>query len=125
MVDFVGDIRFAGASCEHDALAVGMTGFTSLLEQMGARYRAKEGKRWWPTRTTPWLGFAVDTLDGAAKMEGRKIEEGLRLREALYGARPGSTVPAREFLASVSFLNFLHWVARGGGSVAFAPVGIP
>ena len=30
MVDFVGDIRFVGASGEHDALAVGMTDFTSL-----------------------------------------------------------------------------------------------
>ena len=29
LVDFVVDIRFAGASGEHDALAVGMTGFMS------------------------------------------------------------------------------------------------
>ena len=47
-------------------------------------------------------------------MEERKIEKGLRSREALLGARPGSSVPARELLASVSFLNFFRWVAPGG-----------
>ena len=39
---------------------------------------------------------------------------GVRLREALFGAQPGSTVPARGFLASESFLNFLHLVVPGG-----------
>ena len=43
VVDFVGDIRFVGASGERDALTVGATGFMSLPEQMGARYHAKGG----------------------------------------------------------------------------------
>ena len=55
VVDFVGDIRFVGASGEHDALAVGITGFTPPLEQMGVRYHAKEGKGWWPT--APYHGW--------------------------------------------------------------------
>ena len=89
MVDFVDDIRFAGASRKHDAVAVGMTGFTSQLEQMGARYHATEGKRWRPTRTIPWLRFVVDTLNNVARMEERKMEKGLRICEALFGGRPG------------------------------------
>ena len=89
MVDFVDDIRFARASGEPDALACGMTGFTSLLEQLGARYHATEGKRWRPTRTIPWLRFVVDTLNNVARMEERKMEKGLRISEALFGGRPG------------------------------------
>ena len=114
MVDFVSDIRLVGASGEHGALAAGMMGFTSLLDQIGVRYRAKQIKRWWPTRAIPWLGFVVDTMNGAGKMGERAAEEGLRLREALSGARLGSAVPAPGFLAPVSFLNFLHCVAPGG-----------
>ena len=53
VVDFMDDIRFVGASGERDALAAGMTGSMSLLDQMGARYHAKEGKRWRPTRSIP------------------------------------------------------------------------
>ena len=47
-------------------------------------------------------------------MEERKIEKGTRLRDALFGSQPGTTVPVRELLASASFFNFLHWVALGG-----------
>ena len=106
VVGFAGDSRFVGASGEHDALAVGMSGFTSLLEQMGARYRAKDGKRGWPTRACPWPGFVVGAQDNAARMEERKVAKGLRICEALIGCQPGSTAPAQESLASVSFLNF-------------------
>ena len=60
IVGFAGDIRFVDASGAHYALAAGMAGLMSLLDQMGARYHAKEGKRWWPTRLIPWLGFEVD-----------------------------------------------------------------
>ena len=55
VVDFVGDIRFVGASGEHDALAAGIKDFTPPLEQMGVRYHAKEGKGWWPT--APYHGW--------------------------------------------------------------------
>ena len=41
IVYFVDDLRLVGASGQHDALAAGMTGLTSLLDQMGARYHAK------------------------------------------------------------------------------------
>ena len=68
VVDFVDDIRFAGASSEHDSLALEMTGFMALLEQMGARYHAKEGKRWRPTRSILRPAFVVDTRNDAARM---------------------------------------------------------
>ena len=116
VVDFAGDVRFAGVSGEHDALAVGMSGFTSLLEQMGARYRAKDGKRGRQTLACPWPRFVVGAQDNAARMEERKVAKGLRISEALIGCQPGSTAPAQESLASVSFLNFFRWVAPGGFS---------
>ena len=53
VVDFADDIRFVGASGERDALAVGMAGVMSLLDQMGVGYHAKGGKRWWPARSMP------------------------------------------------------------------------
>ena len=54
--------------------------------------------------------------DNAARMEERKVAKGLRICEALLGCQPGSTAPAQESLASVSFLNFFRWVAPGGFS---------
>ena len=39
-----------------------MPGFASFLDRTGAQHRAKEGKRWRPTHTFPWLGFAVYAL---------------------------------------------------------------
>ena len=83
---------------------------------MGARYCAKEGERWRPTRLVRWLGFEVDARNGVVRMEERNVNEGRRLRDEILGARPGSTIQARELLASVSFLIFLHWSSR----VAFA-----
>ena len=61
MVSFVDDIRMTDVSGEHDALAASMTNMMSILERLGVRYHTKEGKRWWPTRVIPWLGFEVDT----------------------------------------------------------------
>ena len=49
-------------------------------------------------------------------MEERKVEEGLRICEALFGCQPGSSAPAQELLASISFLNLLRWIAPGGFS---------
>ena len=43
IVDFVDDIRLAGASGVHDALAASMTNMLTLLERMGARFHTKEG----------------------------------------------------------------------------------
>ena len=86
----------------------------ALLDRIGARCHAKEGKRWRPTRSILWLGFVVVTLNGAAEIEERTIEKGVRLCEELFGAQPGTAVPARELIASVSFLGFLHWVTPGG-----------
>ena len=79
IADFVCDIRLVDASGQHDALAVGITGLMSLLDQMGARYHAREGERWWPTRLLPWLGFDVDARNDVARMEGREVAKGLRL----------------------------------------------
>ena len=50
-----------------------VTGLMSLLGDMGVRYHAKEGKRWWPARLIPWLGFEVDTVSNVARMEERKV----------------------------------------------------
>ena len=60
------------------------------------------------------LGFDVDARDGAVRMEGRKVDKGIRLREEIFEARPGTTMQARDLLASVSFSNFLRWVFPGG-----------
>ena len=91
-----------------------MSGLMSLLGRMGARYHTKEGKRWWPARTILWLGFEVDTHNNVVRMEERKVEEGLRLREGIFEPVPGASMQARGLLAAVSFLNFLQWVAPGG-----------
>ena len=95
-MDFADDIRLVDVSGDHDALAVGVTGLMSLFEQMGVRYHAKEGKRWWPTRLIPWLGFEVDAREGLVRMEGRNVEKSLRLRDGIFEARPGTSVLARE-----------------------------
>ena len=42
--------------------------------------------------------------------QGRK---GLRLREGIFEARPGTFMQARDLLASASFLNFLRWLVPG------------
>ena len=112
--DFVGDIRLVDASGQHDALAVSMSGLMSLLGRMGARYHAKEGKRWRPTRLTPWLGFEVDTHNDVVRVEEREVEKGLRLREGILEPLSGATTQARDLLATASHLNFLQWVAPGG-----------
>ena len=79
-VDSVDAIRLADVGGAHDALAVGMTGLTSLPEQMGVRRHTRAGKRWWPARLIHWLGFEVDARQGVVRMGNRKVEEGLRLR---------------------------------------------
>ena len=48
------------------------------------------------------------------RMEGRKVEKGLRLCEGISESRPGATAQARDLLSTASYLNFLHWVAPGG-----------
>ena len=95
MADFVGDLSLVDESGEDNALAAGMTGALSLLEGIGVRLHAKEGKRRWPTRRTPWSGFEVDTHEGAVKLEERKRQKGKRLCEEIFEAAPGSRAPAR------------------------------
>ena len=106
MVDFAEDIRLADAPGQHGALAAGVTGHMSLLGQMGARYRAKEGKRWWPTRRIPWLGFEVDTQTTSPvwKIAGSKKAP---------GCVRGSSSPARGRPRRLE-MNFLRWVVPGG-----------
>ena len=113
-VDSADGIRLVDAPGQHDALAVGMSGLMSLLGRKGARYHAKEGKRWRPTRLTPWLGFEVDTHNDVVRVEEREVEKGLRLREGILEPLSGATTQARDLLATASHLNFLQWVAPGG-----------
>ena len=47
-------------------------------------------------------------------MEERKVSKGLRLREEMFGAPPGSEMSARTLLACASFPNSLRWVIPGG-----------
>ena len=114
VIDFVDDVRLVEASGEHDALAASMTGMMSVLDRMGVRYHTKEGKRWWPTRVIPWLGFEVDMRENVVRMEESKVAKGQRLCEEVINTCSGAEMSARELLAAVSFLNFLHWVAPGG-----------
>ena len=114
IVDFVDDIRMAGASGEHDAIAATVTNMLSLQERMGVRVHTKEGKRWRPTRSIPWLGFEVDTMANVVRPEERKVGKGLLPREKIFGAQSGAVVLAKYLLAAASFLNFLHWVIPGG-----------
>ena len=113
IVDFADDVRLVDTSGEHDALAASITNMLVILERMGARYRAKGEKRRLPTPLIPRLGLEVDTKSNAARLEERKVERGLRLREEVFGVHPGAVLPARGLLATASFLN-LHWVAPGG-----------
>ena len=57
VVDFADDVRLVDASGERDVLAVGVTGLTSLLDQMGVRYHAKEGKGVAAHTNDPLVGF--------------------------------------------------------------------
>ena len=90
IVDFVDDISLVDACGELDALAASMTNMLAILERMGVRYHTKGGKRWWPTRLIPWLGFEVDTKSNAVRLEERKVERGLRLREEIFSVHPGA-----------------------------------
>ena len=56
----------------------------------------------------------MDTRSNVVRLEERKVRKGLNLREGIFGAQPGVSVLARDLLASVSFLNFLHEVVPGG-----------
>ena len=115
IVDSVGDIRPADASGGHDELAVGTAGLMSLLDEMGARYHTKEGKRGWPTRLTHRLGFEVYTHKDVARMEERKVEKGLRLREGIFESEPGPPMQARDLLATGRARRVLppaFWVER-------------
>ena len=56
----------------------------------------------------------MDTKSNVVRLEERKVGKGLRLREEVFSVRPGAMFPARDLLATVSFLNFLHWVIPGG-----------
>ena len=47
-------------------------------------------------------------------MEERKVLEGPRPREEIFGASLGSEMSARSLLDSASFLNFRYWVIPGG-----------
>ena len=94
------DIRLVHVTGEHDALAAGMTGLMSLLDQMGIRYHMKDGKRWRPTRLIPWLGFEVDTRNNVVRMAERKVEKGLRACGGIFESRPGATMQARDLLAT-------------------------
>ena len=62
IVDFAGNLRRADESDERDALAAGAAGALTLLKDIEVSFRTKEGKRLWPTRRAPWLGFEVDTF---------------------------------------------------------------
>ena len=72
----------------------------SLLGRIRVRFHTKEGERWWPTRSTPWPGFEVDALANVVRLEERKVEEGLRLREEIFGPQPSAVAPAEDLSAA-------------------------
>ena len=55
VLDFAYDMRLVTTDGERDTLAADVTGATSLLDDLGTRYHAVEGKRLWPTRCISWL----------------------------------------------------------------------
>ena len=88
----------------------GMTKFEKLLDRLGARYHAREGKHWLPAGATPWLGFSVDTGDGVVRIEDKKVLNGRSFCRETLGIRPDSTVSP----SSASFWNFARRVFPGG-----------
>ena len=114
IVGLADDLRSVDGSGERDVLAAGTAGALSPLEDMGVRFHTIEGKRWWPTRRIPWLGFEVDSKANVAELEVRKVQKSSRLCEELFEASPGSRVSARSLLATVPFSNFLEWVIPVG-----------
>ena len=107
--DFLSDLKLAEASGERGALAASMAGFMSFLGDMGIRYHAEEGKRWRPTRPTPWLGFVVDRTRGEVRMQEKKVAKALGARQEFFSLRPGSWVSDRAIQSSVPYLNFPPW----------------
>ena len=67
-LDIVGDLRLLDANGEHYMLAANMTRFMSYLNDIGVGYHEKDGKRWWPIRSIPRLGHAVDANEGEVEM---------------------------------------------------------
>ena len=81
---------------------------------MSIHFHTREGKRWGPTQSIPWLGFVANAGRGVVEIDAGKLQRGMALREAASSLPSGSTLPARTALPTVSFLNFLQWVAPGG-----------
>ena len=98
ILEFADDLRLVTTDAWRDTLAADMAGVTSSLGDMGIRYRAKAGKRWWPTRRIPRLGFEAGAYRGAVSMEESNVLEGPRPREEIFGASPGSEMSARTLL---------------------------
>ena len=77
---FVGDPRLVDVSGERDPLLVPTSGLMSFFDDLGAKYRAKEGMWRRPTCSGSWLGFVADAHQGDVKMEEKKGERALCLR---------------------------------------------
>ena len=110
----VDDARVVDVMGTHGDLAVDVMSFKRLLGSLGIRYLARKGKHWWPPRVILWLGFMVGANEGLVRIEDKKATEGMSLRQGIFGLQPDASLSARGLLPSVSFLDFVRWVAPVG-----------
>ena len=93
---------------------VSMARMMELLTRMGVHFHTREGKRWWPMRSIPWIGFVVYTERGVVEIDPARRQKGMKLRDVIASLPTQSTLSARAALSTVSFLNFLQRVAPCG-----------
>ena len=83
VIDFVDDLRLVEEDGSRGRLFVIMARMLELIARMGAHYHTREGRRWWPTRSTPWRGFVVNTERGVVEIDSGKRRKGAALCDAI------------------------------------------
>ena len=77
-----------------------------VLTRVGAHLHTREGKRWWPTQSIPWIGSMVNAR-GGVDIEPEKRQEGLDLRDVAMALPAESALPDRTVCSTASYRNCL------------------
>ena len=86
----------------------------TLMSGLGARYRAKQGKRWRSGQSTPRIGLAADTRAMEAQIDSTNRKKGLSVCDAVTGMQAATRTSARSGLSAAPYINFLQRAAPGG-----------
>ena len=89
-----------------------MTGL--LARMMGLHFHTREGTRWWPTQSIPWIGFIADAKRGVIGIDPGKRRQCMASCDVVVSLPARSAQPARTVLSTVSLLDCLQWIAHGG-----------